>query len=139
MPTSKPPPSDEAVEPLIFSIRGHRVMLDSDRARLYGVTTNRFNEAFKRNRQRFPEDFAFQITTAEFASLRSQFATSSSQPTEFLAQAESRSQFVTSKSHLADSKQEDLNWSQFATSSRRALHAARFSFLPSTGFRYRPV
>ena len=53
------PPS---LEPLIFAVRGRRVMLDADLARLYGVNSKRFNEAFKRNRNRFPEDFAFQLT-----------------------------------------------------------------------------
>jgi hypothetical protein len=61
-----------AVEPLIIEIRGHRVVLDVDLARLYGVATKRFNEAFKRNRRRFPEEFAFQMTAGEFAHLRSQ-------------------------------------------------------------------
>jgi len=61
-----------AVEPLIIEVRGHRVVLDVDLARLYGVATKRFNEAFKRNRRRFPDEFAFQMTAGEFASLRSQ-------------------------------------------------------------------
>ncbi len=65
-------------EPLILTIRGRRVLLDADLARLYGVHTKRFNEAFGRNRHRFPDDFAFQVSTEEFANLRSQFATSSS-------------------------------------------------------------
>ncbi|HWI38811.1 MAG TPA: ORF6N domain-containing protein [Burkholderiales bacterium] len=50
------------MEPLIFRIRGHRVVLDAELARLYGVNTSRFNEAFKRNRYRFPADFAFQLS-----------------------------------------------------------------------------
>ncbi|MGH8673640.1 MAG: ORF6N domain-containing protein [Burkholderiales bacterium] len=57
---------------MIFSIRGQRVMLDADLARLYGVTTKRFNEAFKRNRGRFPEDFAFRLSAGEFSDLRAQ-------------------------------------------------------------------
>jgi len=65
------------IEPLIVRVRGHRVVLDADLARLYGVTTKRFNEAFKRNRARFPGDFAFQLTQAEMLNLRSQIATSS--------------------------------------------------------------
>jgi len=52
-------------------------MLDADLAAIYGVTTKRLNEQFKRNRKRFPEDFAFSLTTEEFDNLRSQFATSS--------------------------------------------------------------
>lgn len=62
----------------IFSIRAHRVILDADLARLYGVPTKRFNEAFKRNLHRFPEDFAFQLSPDEIGNLRSQIATSSS-------------------------------------------------------------
>ena len=46
--------SNEQLEPLIFTIREHRVVLDADLARLYGVNTKRFNQAFKRNRHRFP-------------------------------------------------------------------------------------
>lgn len=53
-------------------------MLDSDLARIYGVALKRLNEQVKRNRARFPEDFAFQISRSEFNSLKSQFATSSS-------------------------------------------------------------
>jgi ORF6N domain len=62
---------DQKLEPLIFVVRRQRVMLDADLARLYGVTTKRFNEGFKRNRERFPEDFAFQLTASEFVALRS--------------------------------------------------------------------
>jgi hypothetical protein len=69
-------------------IRGQRVMLDSDLAMIYGVTTKRLNEQLKRNRPRFHADFAFQLTVQEFRNLKSQIATSSL-----------RSQFVTSSSH----------------------------------------
>jgi hypothetical protein len=58
------------------TIRGHRVILDSDLARIYGVPTFRFNEAVKRNRDRFPEDFLFQLTTQEQEALTSQIAMS---------------------------------------------------------------
>ena len=51
---------------MIRSIRGVRVMLDSDLAKIYGVPTFRFNEAIKRNRHRFPADFMFQLTRDEF-------------------------------------------------------------------------
>jgi len=63
---------------LIVMIRGKRVILDRDLAALYGVPTFRFNEAVKRNRNRFPEDFMFQLTRDEAASLTSQFAISKS-------------------------------------------------------------
>lgn len=93
----KPTQPVEGVEPLIFTFRRQRVMLDADLARLYGVGTKRFNEAFKRNRRRFPEDFAFRLTAEEFADLRSKLFAASTQP--------------------SDQSGETLNWSQFATSS----------------------
>jgi predicted RNA-binding protein YlqC (UPF0109 family) len=64
------------VERAIHAIRDHRVMLDEDLARLYGVPTGRLNEAVKRNRARFPRDFAFRLTAAEAGNLKSQFAIS---------------------------------------------------------------
>jgi hypothetical protein len=63
-------------EPHIYTIRGHRVILDSDLARLYGVTTGQFNQALKRNFQRFPSDFAFQVTEIEDKLLISQIVIS---------------------------------------------------------------
>jgi hypothetical protein len=57
----------ERVEDTILSIRGHKAILDADLARLYGVTTKRLNEQVKRNRDRFPEDFMFRLTTKEKA------------------------------------------------------------------------
>jgi hypothetical protein len=65
------------IESLILTLRGLRVMLDSDLAKIYGVTTIRLNEQFRRNIERFPKDFAFQLTIQEFAGLRSQLAISS--------------------------------------------------------------
>ena len=65
----------KSIDSLIFTIRGQKILLDTDLASLYAVTTKRFNEAFKCNRQRFPDDFAFQLTAVEFANLRSQIAT----------------------------------------------------------------
>ncbi len=59
----------------IYFIRGQRVMLDSDLAKIYGVSTKRLNEQVSRNRKRFPEDFMFQLTKEEADSLRSQNAT----------------------------------------------------------------
>jgi len=66
----------ELVERRIHLIRGQKVMIDSDLAELYQVATKRLNEAVKRNLERFPEDFMFQMTGEEDESLRSQFATS---------------------------------------------------------------
>lgn len=59
----------------IFMMRGKKVMLDSDLAKLYGVKVKRLNEQVKRNIKRFPGDFMFRVTKEEIASLRSHFAT----------------------------------------------------------------
>jgi hypothetical protein len=77
----------KAIEPLILTIRGQRVILDEDLARIYGVTTKVFNQAVKRNKRKFPTDFMFQLTVEEYEDLRSQIVTSS--------QTSNRSQFVT--------------------------------------------
>ena len=61
----------------IYLIRGHKVMLDSDLAELYGVSVGRLNEAVKRSTDRFPGDFMFRLTEKEFQNLISQIATSS--------------------------------------------------------------
>ncbi|MDO8956363.1 MAG: ORF6N domain-containing protein, partial [Deltaproteobacteria bacterium] len=66
----------ERIQQAILLIRGKRVMLDADLARLYGVSTKRLNEQVKRNRDRFPGDFMFQLNPAEVKNLRSHFATS---------------------------------------------------------------
>ncbi len=68
----------EVIEQRIFSIRGEKVILDADLAKLYGVATRRLNEQVRRNRERFPPDFAFSLNEEEFADLKSHFATSSS-------------------------------------------------------------
>lgn len=67
----------EQIEPLIKTIRGHKVILDHDLAHLYGVPTKLLNQAVKRNSSRFPEDFLFQMTQEESAGMRSQFVTAS--------------------------------------------------------------
>jgi hypothetical protein len=67
---------DETVINKIYLIRNEKVMLDSDLAALYGVETRRLNEQVKRNIERFPEDFMFRLTEAEFENLKSQIATS---------------------------------------------------------------
>jgi len=77
MPSKKPRLLPAGIDDMIREIRGQKVILDSDLAALYGVTTKRLNEQFRRNRKRFPEDFAFQLTREETDSLRSQIATSS--------------------------------------------------------------
>jgi len=79
--------SVEQIESQIFLVRGQKVMLDDDLAALYAVETKALNRAVKRNVDRFPEDFMFQLSADELASLRCQFGTSSL-----------RSQIVTSNS-----------------------------------------
>ncbi len=69
------PISAQDIAQRIQTLRGLRVVLDSDLAALYGVETKRFNEQVKRNRDRFPPDFVIQLTAEEDAFLRSQFAT----------------------------------------------------------------
>ena len=66
------------IESRIYTVRGQRVMLDSDLAEVYGTTTKRLNEQVKRNEDRFPKEFTFRLSKSEWAVLRSQIATSSS-------------------------------------------------------------
>jgi hypothetical protein len=80
--------------PPIHTVRGQRVVLDSDLAVLYGVTTIAFNQAIKRNAGRFPKDFAFQLNHEEVTNLRSQIVISSSETVGSL-----RSQIVILKAH----------------------------------------
>jgi len=100
------------IESLILNLRNQKVILDADLAELYDVPTYRFNEAFKRNRQRFPDDFAFQLTAKEFADLRSQMTAANS------------SQIAMSSSQAAENEGSAPNWSQFVTSSKRRRGAA---------------
>ena len=67
----------EAIASRIVLVRGLRVMLDADLAALYGVQTRRLNEQVRRNRDRFPDDFVFELTSEEAGNLKSQSATSS--------------------------------------------------------------
>ena len=90
--------------PPIHTVRGQRVVFDSDLAALYGVLTKRLNEAVRRNADRFPEDFCFQLTSEEHARLKSQIVMSKPQVIGEL--------FIPS------------NWSQIATSSRKHRGAA---------------
>ena len=67
----------ERVEKAILLIRGEKVILDADLAKLYGVTTTRLNQQVNRNLERFPNDFMFRLTRKEYESLTLQIATSS--------------------------------------------------------------
>lgn len=82
---------NQTIQDKIFTVRGVQIMLDEDLARLYGVETKIFNQAVKRNSERFPEKFRFQLTEDEYASLKAQIATSSLDDSL-------RSQFVTLES-----------------------------------------
>ena len=78
--TSIPKPliPQEVIESKILLVRGKKIILDKDLAKLYKVPTGRLNEQVKRNKERFPEDFMFQLTKEEFENWRSQIAISNS-------------------------------------------------------------
>jgi hypothetical protein len=76
-----PVPRTENIAPLVHSVRGERVLFDADLATLYGVSTRGLNQAVKRNRNRFPADFMFQLTDKEWAAMRSQTVPASLAPT----------------------------------------------------------
>jgi len=88
----------------IYLLRGQKIMLDFDLAALYEVAAKVLNQAVKRNRERFPADFVFQLTAQEFVNLKSQFVTSSQQ--------------------IIDSQRIPSNWSQIVTSSSKHRGAA---------------
>ena len=79
------------IKSMIFKIRGYQVMLDADLAKIYQVETRILNQAVKRNIDRFPPEFMFQLTQTEYENLRSQFVISKDEHENL------RSQFVTSK------------------------------------------
>jgi hypothetical protein len=85
----------EPLDPLIFVARGQRVILDNDLGRLYGISTKALNQAVKRNAERFPVDFPFQLSRLELANLKSQFVTSSGNTTQYHGHRERWSQSVT--------------------------------------------
>jgi hypothetical protein len=91
----------DVIERKILLIRGHKVMLDAALAELYGVPTKRLNEQVKRNTDRFPADFAFQLTAAEWANLKSQFATSSLRDTWTHGDVANRSQIATASGEVS--------------------------------------
>lgn len=73
--TKQPPKTLDEVRTLIHTIGGQRIMLDADLAALYGVETKALNQAVRRNIERFPDDFMFELTRDEYQSLRSQIVT----------------------------------------------------------------
>jgi len=78
MPKSSNKLTSDQLGRLIYEVRGERLMLDSDLASIYGVETKALNRAVKRNRDRFPKDFMFQLSEDEWKNLRYQIGTSSS-------------------------------------------------------------
>ena len=110
----------ENIENLIHVIRGKQVILDRDLARLYGVETFRLNEQVKRNKERFPDDFMFQLTKEEFENWKSQIVISI--PTENMSSQNART-----------SKDATNMSSQFVTTSakRRPLSALPYAFTES--------
>ena len=101
----------ERIEPCILLVRGQRVMLDADLAELYGATTKAFNQAVKRNLERFPADFMFQLTAEEAEAIRSQTLT-----------ADLRSQIVTASSAPVAMR------SQIVTASKRNVRYLPYAF-----------
>jgi hypothetical protein len=116
--------SQKEIKNRIFIIRGVQVMIDSDLAEMYGVDTKVLNQAVKRNVERFPEEFRFQLTESELDNLRSQIVTSSS--------ASLRSQIVTLEND------ETILRSQFATSSSASLRSQFATSNEHGGRRYLP-
>ena len=99
----------QLIQQRIFIIRGNRVMLDFDLAELYEVKTKRLKEAVKRNITRFPADFMFKLTKAEFENLRSQVATSSWGGTRYLPFAFTEQGVAMLSSVLRSQKAIDVN------------------------------
>jgi hypothetical protein len=111
---------NKPLDSLILTIRDQQVILDADLAEIYGVPAKRLNEQVKRNADRFPPDFVFQMTSAELAALRSQFATLNTQQTDFQYDGALRSQFVTLKA----GRGQHLKYRPYAFTEHGALMAA---------------
>jgi hypothetical protein len=90
---------NEEIISQIYIIRGRKVMLDSDLARIYGVETRKLNQAVKRNVDRFPVDFMFQLSQEEFSNLMSQIVISSLKIADNVDNSGLMSQIATSSSH----------------------------------------
>ena len=104
--------TEESIESMVYEIRGQKVMLDYDLARIYGYSTKAFNQQVKNNKEKFPEDFIFQLTGDEVKRiLRSQNATTEKGMTE--SEQKLRSQIVTTRNDMIES--EDSLWSQKST------------------------
>ena len=117
----------EQIESLILTIRGKQVILDRDLARLYGVETRRLNEQVKRNMERFPEDFMFQLTKEEMDFLRSQNATLEMSGDLKSQNAISKEEFL--RSQIATSNENVLR-SQIVTLEKEDMRGKHVKFLP---------
>ena len=116
------------IEPLIRTIRGQQVLLDSDLAILYGVETKRLNEQVKRNIERFPDDFMFQLTKVELINLKSQIATSSAIENSPRSQIATLNKGTNLRSQIATSSQEVSLKSQIVTSSHGGVRYLPYAF-----------
>ena len=119
------------IELVILTIRGQRVILDADLAELYGVPTKVVNQAVKRNAERFPDDFAFQLTGQEWSSLKSLFVTSTPQGSQMETVMLDRSQLVTApraadsmRSQIATASKRNVRYRPWAITEHGALQAA---------------
>ena len=106
----------QKIQSKIYEIRGRKVMLDTDLAALYGVKTGRLNEQVKRNIERFPEDFMFQLTNGEYEILKSQIVTSN----VLISQ--------NATSNTSDNQKDAILKSQNATSSWGGTRKAPYAF-----------
>jgi hypothetical protein len=113
---------DKAPKIRILTVRSQKIVLDVDLARIYGVTTKRLNEQFRRNRKRFPRDFAFQLTTEEDHAVRSQLVTASADPTmrSQIATASSRGM----RSQIAAGSKRNIRYRPWAFTEHGALQVA---------------
>lgn len=125
----------QTIENKIFTIRDVQVMLDKDLAELYGVETKVLNQAWKRNIERFPEEFCFQLTKEEVEILRSQFATLNTENSFLRSQNETskseiptlKSQYATSRSQIVTLNTEDsFLKSQIVTSKKENRGGNRY-------------
>jgi len=121
----------EPIDTLIATVRGQKVILDSDLARVYGVPTKRLNEQVRRNSDRFPSDFVFQLTLEEAANFKSQIATSSLQPVAVEHDNGIRSQIATgsilsrSRSQIATlNRGQNIKYLPYAFTEHGAIMAA---------------
>lgn len=108
-------PRPENLATLVYAIRGEKVLLDADLAVLYDVETRVLNQAVKRNLDRFPGDFMFQLDLREWGNLKSQIGSSSSGPA------------MRSQSMIASSQKSGIR-SQTVTASRRNVSALPYAF-----------